>query len=279
VSDKTYIRPPASAGAQSFYPDDPDELSKEVTDLLKRAPVKSVPGEIKGIVAPHAGYVYSGYTAAAAYKLLEGKTFKTVVIISPSHRDRFEGVSVFDGRGYRTPLGVVDVDTGLREEIRSSNGIIVQSNVGHRSEHALEVQLPFLQSVLKDFRILPLVMGVQYQEYCEILADNLSKALAKKSALIVASSDLSHYHDYTTANELDAVVVDSVNRLDPHGLLDKLEKQMCEACGGGPIAAMLMAASKLGANHAEVVHYCNSGDITGDRSRVVGYLSAVVWKA
>jgi len=278
MADKTYIRPPAAAGVNSFYPDDPDELRQQVNELLERAPIKKVQGEIKGIVAPHAGYIYSGYTAAVAYKLLKGKTFETVAIISPSHRDRFEGISIFDGKGYRTPLGIVEVDTDLREELLNVDGIIVQSNLGHRSEHALEVQLPFLQTVLKDFRILPIVMGEQDQEYCEVLGEALSKVLQNKNALIVASSDLSHYHDYATATKLDSLVVDSVGKLDFHGLLNKLEKQQCEACGGGPIAAMLIAAIKLGANRAEVVHYCNSGDVTGDRSWVVGYLSAVVWK-
>ncbi len=278
MTERAYVRPPAAAGANSFYPDDPDELLQQVQEFLERAPTKPVQGDLKGIVAPHAGYVYSGYTAAVAYKLLEGKTFDTVAIISPSHRDRFEGISVFDGKGYRTPLGIVEVDTNLREELLKVDGVIVQSHLGHRTEHALEVQLPFLQTVLKDFRILPIVMGEQYQEYCEILGNALSTVLRRKNALIVASSDLSHYHDYVTATELDALVIDSVSKLDFNGLLKKLEMQQCEACGGGPIAAMLIAATKLGANRAEVVHYCNSGDVTGDKSWVVGYLSAVVWK-
>lgn len=278
MTERTYVRPPAAGGANSFYPDDPDELLHQVQELLERAPKKTVQGHLKGIVAPHAGYIYSGYTAAVAYRLLEGKTFDTVAIISPSHRDRFEGISVFDGKGYRTPLGIVEVDTNLREELLKVGGVIVQSHLGHRTEHALEVQLPFLQMVLKDFRILPIVMGEQYQEYCEILGNALSKVLRNKNAVIVASSDLSHYHDYATATELDALVIDSVSKLDFNGLLKKLEMQQCEACGGGPIAAMLIAATKLGANRAEVVHYCNSGDVTGGKSSVVGYLSAVVWK-
>jgi AmmeMemoRadiSam system protein B len=229
--------------------------------------------------------MYSGATAAAAYKLLKGRSYKTVVMISPSHVEYFNGISMFGGKGYRTPLGIVEVDGKLRDELRSNNGVLMESDFGHRvygmgrpGEHALEVQLPFLQKVLEDFRFLPIVMGDQRHEYCVFLGELLGRVLEGKDALIVASSDLSHFYSAEIAAGLDGLVVEVVNNLDPAQLLSNLESRRCEACGGGPIAAMMIAAKKLGATNAEVLHYCTSGDVTGDKEEVVGYLSAAVWK-
>jgi len=268
------IREPAVAGM--FYPSDTAVLRKEVDHLLSRVQAKKIEGDLRGLISPHAGYVYSGFTAANGYKLLEGKQVETVVIISPSHREYFKGISVYPGSAYRTPLGVLEVDDKLRSELIQDGGVIVSSTLGHREEHAIEVQLPFLQRVLKDFKILPIVMGDQRHDYCTLLAERLGAVLAGRQAFLVASSDLSHYYPYEIACKLDRIVIDEVEEFDPVGLSRDLETRRAEACGGGPMVAMLLAAKKLGADATEILHYCNSGDVTGDREGVVGYLSAAV---
>ncbi len=267
------IRPPAVAGA--FYPGEPSRLRAEVERLLRNATVHRGLKEIVGLLAPHAGYIYSGRVAAEAYRQLEGRSYRVVVIISPSHHEYFRGISVFTGRGYETPLGVVPVDTELVERLITHDEFLATGWAGHRSEHALEVQLPFLQVVFKDLRLLPLVMGDQSYDLCDFLAHVLAEELRDDRALIVASSDLSHYHPYRQAMQLDGRVQDYVQRFDPDGLAEALERRECEACGGGPLVATMMASKMLGATDSKVLMYQNSGDVTGDTSAVVGYLSAV----
>jgi hypothetical protein len=270
------IREPAVAGM--FYPLERSVLDREVDALLNRVEVEEIKGELRGLISPHAGYIYSGYTAAHGYRLLKGKSVQTVVIIAPSHREYFRGVSVFSGSAYRTPLGILEVDDELRSELVRDGGVIEASLSGHREEHAIEVQLPFLQKVLAEFKILPIVMGDQQREFCVALGERLGRILNGKNALLVASSDLSHYYSYDVACKLDQVVVNDVRGFDEERLLKDLDTQQAEACGGGPIAAVLIAAKKLGADKVEVLNYCNSGDVTGDKDGVVGYLSAAVIK-
>jgi AmmeMemoRadiSam system protein B len=271
---KDPIREPAVAGM--FYPLDQAVLDHEVDALLRRAEVKEVRGELRGLISPHAGYIYSGYTAANGYRLLEGKSVRTVVIIAPSHREYFRGVSVYSGSAYRTPLGILEVDEELRAELVEDEGVINASIMGHRDEHAIEVQLPFLQKVLRNFKILPIVMGDQRREFCMALGERLGSILKGKDALLVASTDLSHYYSYDVARKLDQVIIDHVREFDEESLLTDFETQRAEACGGGPMVAMLVAAKKLGGDRVEILHYCNSGDVTGDKDGVVGYLSAAV---
>lgn len=276
MPERGTIRPPAVAGM--FYPDNPSVLSSQIDELLNRTKTHQLVGELRGLISPHAGYVYSGYTAANGYKLLEGKSYDTVVIVGPSHREYFDGISVYSGSGYRTPLGDVEIDGELREALIRDRGVIVASNFGHREEHAVEVQIPFLQKLLGNFKILPIVMGDQKREYCQLLADKLANTLnvKNKKILLVASTDLSHYYHYDVACKLDKIIIDDVQRFDYNQLMEDLETERAEACGGGPTVAMLAAAKKLGATKTEILHYCNSGDVTGDKEGVVGYLSAAV---
>lgn len=230
-----------------------------------------------GIISPHAGYTYSGFTAAHGYATLSRGQFKRVIVVSPSHREYFDGISVFSGKAYSTPLGEVAVDSGLREAFMETAGeVAIESRAGHKSEHALEVQLPFLQLQLGEFTLLPIVMGDQKRRYCNTLGEVLAALAKDETTLVVASSDLSHYYDYDTANDMDDVCIDDVARLDPVRLLEDIESRRCEACGGGPIVALMMAARKSGMTKGEILHHCNSGDTTRDKSAVVGYLSAVV---
>ncbi len=272
------VRSPVVAGA--FYPGDPSVLARDVDRFLDQAEPPEVEGEIVGIVSPHAGYVYSGGVAAHAYAALRGRAFDTVVVVAPSHRVAFRGASVFGGDGYATPLGTVAVDREIADEIRSASGSFVYEPRAHEAEHSLEVQVPFLQRALGEFEIVPIVMGDQGAANAKVLAAAIADAVkrheTRKRVLLVASTDLSHYHDEGTAKRLDARVLEAVDAFDPEGLLEALARGECEACGGGPTATVLMASRELDAEEARVVGYGTSGDTSGDRSQVVGYMAAVV---
>jgi len=282
-NDSNYVRPAAVAG--SFYPGSAVEIAKMLAGFFHDAPRPQLPARPIAIVAPHAGYVYSGAIAARAYKALQGEEYKTVIVISPSHMAYFPGVSAFDGKAYSTPLGEILVDKDLTAKIAAASPLVRPSMDGHakgaaRSEHALEVQLPFLQTVLGNFSLVALMMGDQDSTTCRELGKAISRAIGDRSdILIVASSDLSHFHDGATASRLDSVVARDIEKLDFRALSDDLELHKTEACGGGPIIAAMTAAADLGSDKAMITGRGDSGDITGDKSSVVGYLSAVIYPA
>jgi AmmeMemoRadiSam system protein B len=269
------VRPCAVCGL--FYPDDPRELRDTVTGLVSDTPARSIQGVIRGVISPHAGYMYSGFTAANGYALLRGSRYDTVVVVSPSHREYFKGISVFPGESYLTPLGEVKVNVVMRDRLLASSDVVVMSDAGHREEHAIEVQLPFLQHVLGSFEFLPIVIGDQSREYCIGLGETLADILAGTNYLLVASTDLSHYHPSDVANRIDEVAVASIRQFDYEQLMSDLEAGKAEACGGGPTVAVLLALKRLGVENIMVLHHCNSGDVTGERDRVVGYVSAVAY--
>jgi AmmeMemoRadiSam system protein B/AmmeMemoRadiSam system protein A len=273
------IRYPAAAG--SFYPENPVELSKMLAQFYAEAKKQSFPGRPIAIIAPHAGYIYSGRTAASAYKQLEGESFDAVVIISPSHTVFFSGASVYNGSAYQTPIGVIEIDEKLSESVAAINPAVYLSNKGHtggsiRGEHALEVQLPFLQQILGKFKLVAIVMGDQEDTTCHALGEVLASALNGKNALIVASTDLSHFHTDKEARQLDANIRRAVEEYNPDKLLSVLSSGRGEACGGGPTAAALIASKRLGGEKVLVTGYTTSGEATNDFSEVVGYLGAVV---
>lgn len=270
------IREPAIAG--TWYPGSPGELRQQVVSFLAGVPAASTvaPDKVVALIAPHAGYTYSGQVAAYAYKQIDGRSFDTVVVIAPSHRIPFSGVAVYDRGGFRTPLGVMEIDRELIATLEKKDKRFRYVPDAHAQEHALEIQLPFLQVLLPKAKLVPLLMGDQDRATCEALADALASVCAGKSVLIVASSDLSHFHPYDAAKRLDQVVLDQVSGFDPNGLLEGLAQSRCEACGGGPIVSAMLAARKLGAARSKVLHYANSGDVTGDKSRVVGYMAAAL---
>ncbi len=270
----TLIRKPAVAGM--FYPADKKELETLLKYFFESAEIERAYEKVCGIIAPHAGYVYSGQTAAYAYKTIVNKDVRDVVVISPSHREYFRGSSIFDGEYYSTPLGKIRLNREMAEEIVRNSETVFAGEVGHRSEHALEVQLPFLQFALGKFTLTPIVMGDQSQTFVDDLATALSKAVDEKT-LIVASSDLSHYYPKETAQKLDAVVVNDVNNYDFDSLSRHLENNYCEACGGGPMITMMKALANKGCKHSAVLKHSDSGDVSGDNRQVVGYLSAVVY--
>ena len=266
------VRLPAVAG--SFYEGDQELLRRHVDVLLHNAPEASPPGSIVGLVSPHAGYLYSGSTAAAGYKMLKGSTFDVVLLVGPSHREFFDGVTIYPGDAYRTPLGDNPLDKKLRTALVESSPLIKSHDAGHREEHSLEVQLPFLQRVLGEIPIVPMIIGNQTKATCLALGKAIASVARDRRVLLVASSDLSHFHPYDVAVGLDRRVIEYVEKFDAEALMSQLDGERVEACGGGPVVAVMLAAKLLGANRSQVLFYCNSGDITGDRSGVVGYLSA-----
>ncbi|HHJ52475.1 MAG TPA: AmmeMemoRadiSam system protein B [Caldithrix abyssi] len=270
------IRQPAVAGL--FYSSQKETLQREVAMYLENSPSLDDIQTIFGLVAPHAGYMYSGGVAARAYRQIVDREYEVVVVISPSHRVYFEEVSVYHGKAYSTPLGEIPVDTELAQAIAGEDSRLIYSGIGHDiDEHALEVQLPFLQHTLEDFKLIPIVMGDQNDENVQALSDALAKHLKGRKALIVASSDLSHYYSYDKAVLLDGVVVEDINNFDDKKLAHDLKNGVCEMCGGGPVLATMKACRALGASKSKVILYRNSGDVTGDRSQVVGYLAALFY--
>ncbi|MCR4416309.1 MAG: AmmeMemoRadiSam system protein B [Ignavibacteria bacterium] len=270
------IRPPAVAGM--FYEREPVRLKKAIENYLNQAHPPKIEGEIIGLVSPHAGYFYSAKTAAYGYKLIKGKKYNSVVVISPSHYEYFRGISIYNGIAYQTPLGTISIDSELRDELKDYNNIIEFSKRGHGREHALEVQLPFLQMVLEDFKLLPIVMGDQSKEFVYSLAELLAEVLKNKNVLLVASSDLSHYFSHDVANSLDSRIEHLINKFDDETLIDELEEEKVQACGGGPIVTVMKTSKLLGANKSKVLYRNDSSEASGDKHQVVGYLSAVFYK-
>jgi AmmeMemoRadiSam system protein B len=233
-----------------------------------------VHGVIRGLIAPHAGLIYSGPVGAFAYAPLAGRHYDLVVLVGPSHFVAFDGVSVVRSGAFDTPLGALPIAEAEAEALIDASDIVHELPAAHGREHSLEMQLPFVAHLLPAVPIVPIVMGHQTTETIGELGRALGIVLAGRNALFVASSDLSHYHDSTTAGRMDAVVIDCVERFDPEALQHALEFQPDHACGGGPIVAVMRAALALGATDARILDYADSGDVSGDKSAVVGYLAA-----
>jgi len=268
------IRKPTAAGG--FYPDKPEELRGMIKSYLAEAEYRQFDGKLHAVIVPHAGYVYSGKVAAEAYRQLEGKKYDAIVIVTPSHYESFLEISIYPGDGLKTPLGVVNIDKELAEKIEKSAEIVSFSKRGYGQEHSLEVQLPFLQTVLPNTPVVPLVMGYQNFSFSYTLGTALGEALKDANVLLIASSDLSHFHPYDEAVRMDSEVIDAIRNYDPFLLSQNIFSRRWEACGGGPIVAVMVAAQVLGANSVEIMQYANSGDVTGDKSSVVGYVSAAI---
>ena len=263
--------------AGSWYPGTPAAIAAEVEGYLAAARSPAVPGRLVGLISPHAGLRYSGPVAAHGYGLLRGRSRLTVVMVGPSHHAAFDGVAVYARGAFETPLGRVPVAEDIAGALLAAGPALCDDPEMHRKEHSLEMQLPFLQHVVPDLRLVPLLMGSQSREEADALAGALARVLAGRDVLLVASSDLSHYQPAPVANRLDAEVAECVGRFDPEGLMDRLERRHDHACGGGPMVAVMKAARSLGADRATVLRYGDSGDVgEGDKSRVVGYLSAAL---
>ena len=275
------VRKPVVAGM--FYPSDPHELRRDVNRYLGNVERTPIDGNIVALISPHAGYKYSGQVAAYAYKLVEGMDFDHVVVIAPSHRVDFLGASIYDGEGYETPLGIVPIDGELSRRISGQSKIIDYIPQAHAREHSLEVQIPFLQSILKGFNLVPMVMGPTWNfDICRQLSESIIRSIGGKRALIIASSDLTHSYNYRQVVEQDEILARHIDQFDIDGLAEDLREGRCQACGGGPMLVAMMAAQGLGTNRGKVLKLTNSGDVTGRKSPgnyVVGYMAAVFFQA
>ena len=276
------IRFPAVAG--QFYPGEEGELNQIIDEFLKNAKVPKIEGEIFGILVPHAGYVFSGPVAAHCYKTIQGKKFETVVLIGDSHYEYFDGVSVWEKGEWETPLGKVKVDEELAKEILNFSKRFFVKDSAHLFEHSLEVQIPFLQRVLKNFKILPLIFGSEDKDWKD-LAKAILKLMEKRKILVVASSDLSHYPPYEVAQEADKRTVEGILSSDPEKFKEKIEtlKKLFPdvdtfACAQDTIKTILEVSKNL-KGKAKLLKYQNSGDtIYGEKTQVVGYSAVAFFK-
>ena len=273
------IRPAAVAG--TWYPGTRGALEREVDGYLAAAAAPP-PLAVRAIIAPHAGIMFSGPVAAYAYKAAAASgPYDVAVLVGPSHFTAFEGVAVYPGAAFDSPLGLAAVDSRGVESL-ASTAVVSRREAPHGREHSLEMQIPFLRRLLPDVPIVPLLMGFQSRDTIVALAEALVASFADRRVLLVASTDLSHYFDADTAASLDGRVEALVAAFDPDGLLGLLEEYpehergRSVGCGAGPAVAVMRAARRLGATDARVLKYAHSGEISGDFSAVVGYLAAAM---
>ncbi|MCQ9208802.1 MAG: AmmeMemoRadiSam system protein B, partial [Omnitrophica bacterium] len=271
------IKKPVVSG--TFYPDSAKILSQKIKQFLDWAGQDVPDQDILALISPHAGYDYSGSVAAYGYGLIKGKPIRTVIIIGPSHFADFEGISVYPQGAWQTPLGNVPVDAELADALIQYDSRIHFYEPAFTKEHSLEVQVPFLQMVLDEFKIVPIAMRRFSFENCQLLSRALLEATqGRKDVLVVASTDMSHYHPYEVARKIDHLTIQELEKFDPRALYYKLISEESELCGAAAVITTLLYAKARGAQEIEIIKYANSGDITGDRQKgVVGYLSAVIY--
>lgn len=272
------VRQPVVAG--QFYPADSTELRRSISNYLAQAGSPTIDGELVALIVPHAGYTYSGPVAAYAYKLLEKSKVNRVILVGPTHRVPYQGIAMYGpGVSWNTPLGTVQCDDSLCNRLLSFDRRITVSELSQAQEHSLEVQLPFLQTVLKDFRLVPLGMGTQSAIEVDLLAHALASLRLDNQSIMIASSDWQHYHPASQGHVMDSLGMDCLLRLDGDRLQQFLDNGKVEMCGGGPAVAVLKAAIARGADKVKILKYGDSGDITGDKSSVVGYVAAAIYRS
>ena len=265
------VRPSAIAG--TWYPGTREALTAVLEEFLRHVPRQEAPGHLFGLVAPHAGYVYSGQVAAYAYSLLEGRSYRRVVVLSPSHRGPAGHYHVTASRFYETPLGLVEVDHETIDRLAETLPI---ERIPYDLEHSLEIQLPFLQYQLGEFLLVPVMLVNQSWEDCVALAEALDRVLGEEKPLLVASTDLCHAYNYDQVLRSDAAVLKALQDGDARAFWDTAWR-LQGACGYGAVTAVLLTARRWGAERVVVLHQTNSGDVTGDRSGyVVGYAAAAI---
>ena len=270
------IKEPNVSG--QFYPANPQELTRELDALFAATNVSSVTEDIQMIIAPHAGYPYSGGVAAHSFKAVSGKTFKTIIVLAPSHFYPFDGVSIWKDGGFRTPLGVVPVDEEFTGKLIGAQEKFVFDPQAFAQEHSLEVELPFLQKTFKDFKLVPIIMGQPSYAVCQALAKKLNELIGdRKDVLVVVSTDMSHYHQDAVAREMDHRTLEAIQAIQPEILWKECYVRSMELCGFVPVTTALLFAKEHNLTGVKILRYANSGDTTGDKERVVGYGSVVFY--
>ena len=275
------IRYPSQAG--SFYAGSTEALKRQVescfTHRFGPGTIPKVaeegPRRILGLVCPHAGYVYSGPVAAHSYhRLASDGRADVFVILGPNHYGVGSGLATMDGGVWRTPLGDVEVDADLAKKTVRVSGLIDPDESAHQYEHSIEVQIPFLQYLYgSSFRIVPICFRMQDLESSREVGNALAEVLKGRNAVVIASTDMTHYEPQRRAEEKDKKAIDAVLKMDERLLYENLQSYNISACGYGPVIALVVAAKKLDARNVELLSYKTSGDITGDKSSVVGYAS------
>ncbi len=267
------IRQPAVAG--HFYPADAKDLAHQVETFVAGAAL-SPKVRARGCVVPHAGYKYSGPVAGAVYGILELPA--RYIILCPRHWPYGEPLAIMSEGAWRTPLGEATIDSSLAAELKRICPLLREDSVAHQEEHSLEVQLPFLQKLVGDFRFVPIALGTDRFQSFEELGRAIAKVVAVQpdAVLVIASSDMNHRESDAVTRVKDKKAIEKILALDPRGLYDTVRHEGITMCGYGPAVTMLTAAKQLGATRAELVRYATSGDVTGDRWEVVGYAGIVV---
>jgi hypothetical protein len=278
LASKEQSREPAVAGA--FYAADPESLKRSVVEYLAAAGARPVEGKLIALVAPHAGYMYSGPVAAHAYRHITDRPVDTVILIGASHTAAYPGAAVYAAGSWRTPLGTVKINEAAAASLLNEKAGVTFSRDAFVREHSLEVQVPFLQQSLRTVTIVPVLLGAVTPASFTHLADRLTKVLQQDDrAIIVVSTDLSHYHDAGTAGGKDRKVIDAVLRMSVEDLQNVLAGGDGEACGGHALLLAMAVARNLGATNGVLYRYANSGDVTGDRGRVVGYAAMGLYRS
>jgi AmmeMemoRadiSam system protein B/AmmeMemoRadiSam system protein A len=272
------VKEPNVAG--SFYPSDGRILAAQVDGFLAKADPKPIEGKILALISPHAGYEFSGSVAGFGYKLIKNKPYRTVVILAPSHQYAFRGVSVYPGGSFRTPLGDIPVDSDFAKKLLNRDPEIIFDPRAFLKEHSLEVQLPFLQRALKDFKIVAIILGDCEFSTCRRLAGYLGEIIdGSEELLVVASTDMYHGYDYREAKLFDAPTLTAIKDMDPEKLYNGLKSGKFQLCGGYGVVTALILANDLGYNKAEVLKYTDSAQVTGNKNMgnwTVGYSSVAV---
>ncbi len=275
---KGEIKEPSVAG--TFYPSDKNTLKESVEGFLSKAENSSQKGRLIAVISPHAGYIFSGQVAAYGYKNIKGSDIKKVILIGPSHHVSFKGASIYTKGSFKTPLGNVKIDEKLAGDLLNENADVRFYPEAFEKEHSIEVQLPFLQTVLKDFTIVPILIGSPTKQSFQYLTERLTEMLREdEKAIIIASTDLSHFHGYDTAVMMDRKMIDAAVRMSIEDVENYLSNREAEMCGGYPVIFAMAVARMAGANMGVLFKYANSGDVTNDRDKVVGYASIGLYKS
>lgn len=268
--------------AGSWYSGNAAALRESVRRCMDHAAgAGAVSGRLIGLIAPHAGHACSGVVAGKAYAVLERHPAETVIVLAPSHHQMFEGVSAYEQGGYQTPLGVMEIDKEVVSLLRQEYGQLQFLPQAHEREHAVEIQVPFLQVALPEAKLVPLIMGRQGLQPALELGKALAAAVrhaSGKRIVLVASTDLSHYHGKEECGKMDAHIREAVLGLNYEAIARCMADGSCEACGAGPLIAVLYASKLLGADHAEVLAMGDSGDTCGGADKVVGYMAAALFQ-
>ncbi|HEX2306315.1 MAG TPA: AmmeMemoRadiSam system protein B [Nitrososphaeraceae archaeon] len=274
----SFVREPAVSGI--FYPKSRNELNANLESLFKdsnfgpgKLPPSSNNERIYGMVCPHAGYMYSGHVAANGYYQLSSSKFDCAIIVGPNHYGLGSDVALMNTGSWKTPLGEIEIDTELSQDIHQNCELVSYDELAHSRDHCIEVQLPFLQYIRQEFKIVPIILINQGKNMCLKLGDGICESIKKRNLITIASSDLTHYEPNTQAHEKDNLLISAILSLDIQKFYSILLSFNVTACGYGAIATVMEISKRMGAKRGKLLKYATSGDVAGDNRSVVGYSS------